>query len=86
MFDPTRCRSRDLVMADPLIIRLVGADMPWISFDEDVYACRYIENTLIDRTRFGTSAEWGAHALGTIPAGPATVSQQRAPSGGRDAA
>jgi hypothetical protein len=56
-----------------LIVRLGSADMPWIPFDEDVYGYRYIENTLIDRTKFGTSADWGAHALGTIPVGEATV-------------
>ncbi|MFI4933130.1 MAG: hypothetical protein ACHP7N_00770 [Caulobacterales bacterium] len=54
-------------IADGLIIRAGAADMPWIPFDEDVYGYRYVENTLIDRTKFGTSADWGVHALGKFP-------------------
>jgi gas vesicle protein len=60
-------------LSPAFIVRLGSADMPWVPFDEDVYGYRYVENTLIDRTKFGTSADWGAHALGTIPVGPATV-------------
>jgi hypothetical protein len=59
---------------DGLILRAGSADLPWVPFDEDVYGLRYIENTLIDRTKFGTSADWGVHALGAVPVGAAKVS------------
>lgn len=43
--------------------------MPWIPFDEDVYGYRFVENTLIDRTKYGTSADWGVHVLGKLSDG-----------------
>jgi hypothetical protein len=55
---------------DPALdIRLGSTDLPWIPFVEDVYGYRYIENTLIDRTKFGTSADWGVHAKGMFANG-----------------
>jgi len=39
-------------------------DMPWIPFEEHMYGFRYVENTLIDRTHFGNSADFGLHAGG----------------------
>jgi hypothetical protein len=45
-------------------IRVGEADLPWVPFAEGVYGYRYIENTLIDRTKFGTSSDWGVHVLG----------------------
>ncbi len=46
-------------------LRLGSADMPWIPYVEgNGYAFRYVEKTLIDRTGFGTSADWGLHFLG----------------------
>ena len=51
---------------DPLLIVRVGAaDMPWIPYAESIYGYRYLEKTLIDRTNFGTSSDWGVHALGS---------------------
>ncbi len=63
---------------DPaFIIRVGSADLPWVPFDEDVYSYRYVENTLIDRTKFGASADWGVHVLGSLPlGGGATVGYQ----------
>lgn len=52
-----------------LIIRLGSADMPWIPYAENQYGYRHIENTLIDRTSFGTSADWGIHVLGDLAGG-----------------
>jgi hypothetical protein len=52
-----------------LTIRLGSADMPWIPFVEGVYGYRYVENTLIDRTHYGNSADWGAYALGKFAHG-----------------
>ena len=51
-------------VADALIFRLGSADLPWIPFAEDTYGFRYVENTLADRTKYGTSADWGVHVLG----------------------
>lgn len=50
---------------DPLfVVRAGSADMPWIPYAENVYGYRFVENTLIDRLKFGTSADWGVHVLG----------------------
>ncbi len=46
------------------IVQLGSANEPWIPFDEDLYTYRYVENTLIDRLKFGNSADWGVHVLG----------------------
>lgn len=54
---------------DMLVFRLGSADLPWIPFVEGLYGYRYVENTLVDRTKFGTSADWGAHVLGTLADG-----------------
>ncbi|MDE3115938.1 MAG: hypothetical protein KGL26_10090 [Pseudomonadota bacterium] len=52
-----------------LDIRLGSTDLPWIPFAEGVYGYRYVENTLIDRTKFGTSADWGVHFKGAFANG-----------------
>jgi hypothetical protein len=54
-------------VSDGLVIQIGGADQPWVPFVEDVYGYRYVENVLIDRTKFGTSADWGIHAAGKLP-------------------
>ena len=54
-------------------VRAGSADLPWVPFVEGVYGYRYVENTLIDRTKFGTSADWGAHFLGTFDLGGPTL-------------
>jgi hypothetical protein len=50
-------------------LRIGSADLPWVPFVEDVYGYRYLEQVVIDRTGFGTSADWGLHALGTFAGG-----------------
>jgi len=50
-------------------LRLGSTDLPWIPFVEGIYGYRYIENVLIDRTKFGTSADWGVHAKGAFADG-----------------
>ena len=51
---------------DPLLtIRVGAADLPWIPYAESIYGMRYFEQTVVDRTKFGTSSDWGVHALGT---------------------
>ena len=56
-------------LSDALVIRAGSTDLPWVPFVEDVYGYRYVENTLIDRTKFGTSADWGVHASGKLAGG-----------------
>lgn len=51
---------------DPLLtVRVGAADTPWIPYVESIYGMRYFEQTLVDRTKFGTSSDWGVHVLGT---------------------
>jgi hypothetical protein len=51
---------------DPLLtVRAGAADLPWIPYVEGIYGMRYFEQTLVDRTKFGSSSDWGIHALGT---------------------
>jgi hypothetical protein len=56
-------------LAPELFVRVGSADLPWVPFVEGVYGYRFVENTLIDRTKFGTSADWGVHAGGTFGKG-----------------
>jgi hypothetical protein len=51
---------------DAFNVRLGAADLPWIPFVEGIYGYRYVEQTLIDRTKFGTSADWGLNAYGSL--------------------
>lgn len=54
--------------ASPLaIFRLGAADSPWIPYVEGVYGLRYIEQTITDHLSFGSSGEWGLHAVGANP-------------------
>jgi len=54
---------------DALDIRLGSTDLPWIPFVEGLYGHRYVENVLVDRTKFGTSAGWGLHLKGKLANG-----------------
>jgi hypothetical protein len=54
-------------LSDALIFRLGSADLPWVPFVEGIYGNRYVENIMIDRDKFGTSADWGIHVLGALP-------------------
>jgi len=47
-------------------VRAGEADLPWVPFEEGIYGYRFIENVLVDRTKFGTSTDWGVHVLGTF--------------------
>jgi hypothetical protein len=55
--------------SDALTARIGSADMPWIPFAENYYGFRYVENTLTDRLKYGTSADWGVHAAGNLADG-----------------
>nr|WP_166178304.1 hypothetical protein [Altererythrobacter segetis] len=52
-----------------LRFRLGSADMPWIPYVEGIYGYRHIEKLITDLDGFGTSADWGVHALGDIAGG-----------------
>ncbi len=54
---------------DALIVRVGSADLPWIPYAEDAYGYRFVENTLADRAKFGTSADCGVHVLGKLADG-----------------
>lgn len=51
------------------VFRVGSADMPWIPFVESYYGFRYVENTLVDRLKYGNSADWGLHLGGDIGQG-----------------
>lgn len=53
-------------LSPAFIIRAGSADLPWVPYVEAQYGYRHIENILIDRTGFGTSADWGLHVLGSF--------------------
>jgi len=59
----------DMNLDPALDIRLGSTDLPWVPFVEGLYGYRYIEPVLIDRTKFGTSADWGVHAKGQFADG-----------------
>ncbi len=51
-------------LSDALVFRAGSADLPWVPFVEGLYGYRFLENTLTDRLKFGTSADWGVNANG----------------------
>jgi hypothetical protein len=53
-------------LAPELVVRVGAADLPWVPFVEGLYGYRFVENTLTDRTKFGTSSDWGVHLGGTF--------------------
>lgn len=44
--------------------RVGSASLPWVPLVEDWYGYRFVEKTLVDRTKFGTSTDWGVHLFG----------------------
>jgi hypothetical protein len=63
-------------------VRVGAADLPWVPFAEDLYGYRFVENTLIDRTSYGTSADWGVHAFGSFADGHITYAIAAIDGGG----
>jgi outer membrane murein-binding lipoprotein Lpp len=53
-------------IADELTVRIGATDMPWIPFAEGAYGYRHIEQTVVDRTKFGASSDWGVHFMGDL--------------------
>jgi hypothetical protein len=56
-------------LAPEFVVRVGAADLPWIPFSESIYGYRFVENTLIDRTKYGTSSDWGVHIGGSFAGG-----------------
>ncbi len=50
--------------ADALVIRAGDTELPWVPFAEGVEGYRFVENTLIDRIKYGTTN--GAAAPATL--------------------
>ena len=55
--------------APEFFVRVGSADLPWVPFAEGLYGYRFVENELVDRTKFGTSADWGVHVGGSFAKG-----------------
>jgi len=51
-------------LSEAFTARLGSADLPWVPFVEDIYGYRWVENVIIDRLKFGTSADWGVNVNG----------------------
>src|SRR6266446_2831749 len=56
-------------ISDAFFVRAGSADLPWIPFAEANYGYRYVELVILDRLKFGTSADWGVHAGGKMADG-----------------
>ena len=55
--------------SDALVVQAGATDMPWIPFMEGLYGNRYVEQTIVDRLKYGTSSDWGLHAQGKFNKG-----------------
>jgi len=55
--------------SDAAVLRVGSAGTPWIGLVEDYYGYRYVEKTLLDRLKFGNSADWGLHLGGESGSG-----------------
>lgn len=49
-----------------LVLRIGSAGMPWTPFVDSYYGFRYVEKSLVDRLKYGNSADWGLHLGGDI--------------------
>ncbi len=56
-------------LSDAFVLRAGSSDLPWVPFAENWYGMRYVENTIADRLKFGTSADWGVHVDGKVANG-----------------
>ena len=55
--------------SDAFVVRAGSTDLPWVPFSEGANGMRYVENTMVDRLKYGTSADWGMHASGKLAGG-----------------
>lgn len=56
-------------LAPEFVVRVGAADMPWVPFVENIYGYRFVENVVVDRMKYGTSADWGVHIGGRFANG-----------------
>ena len=56
-------------LSDAFYVRAGSADTPWVPFAEDLNGYRFVEKELLDRLKFGTSADWGVHGGGKLADG-----------------
>ena len=56
-------------LSPEFFVRVGSADLPWVPFVEGLYGYRFVENVMIDRDKFGTSADYGVHIGGTFANG-----------------
>jgi hypothetical protein len=56
-------------ISDAFYARAGSADLPWVPFVEDLNGYRFVEKELLDRLKFGTSADWGVHGGGKLQDG-----------------
>ena len=69
-------------ISDAFAARLGASDMPWMPYVEDLYGFRFVENTLIDRLKFGTSTDWGVHGFGKVADGKFSYASSVVTGGG----
>ena len=55
--------------SDAFAVKFGSAELPWVPFVESVNGYRYVENMFVDRTKFGTTTDWGVHVFGTLANG-----------------
>ena len=67
---------------DAATLRVGSADMPWILYVESFYGYRFVENTLLDRLKFGNTADWGTHLFGHNATGSANYAVSLVNGGG----
>jgi hypothetical protein len=53
-------------IADPLIVRLGVAPLPWTGYVDGITGQRYIEQSVTDRLKLANTADYGVHVLGTL--------------------
>jgi hypothetical protein len=51
-------------LSDALVIRAGSADLPWVPLMENLYGHLFLEKVIVDRLKFGTSADWGLNVSG----------------------
>jgi hypothetical protein len=55
--------------SDQANLRIGASDMPWIPYVEGIYGYRFVEKTLLDRLKFGSTVDWGVHGFGHAAGG-----------------
>ncbi|WP_166208596.1 hypothetical protein [Cognatiluteimonas telluris] len=52
------------------VLRVGAADMPWAAMANQWYGFRYVDNELVSRLKFASTADWGVHVQGAPADGP----------------